>query len=67
MLDRIRNEPALLSGLVAALVALAVSFGLDLTTEQVGAIVAVVVAGAAVFTRSQVSPVQPEPSEPSVP
>ena len=57
ILDRIRREPALVSGLVSAVIALAVSFGLDWTAEQVGAVMAVVAAVLAVVTRQQVTPV----------
>lgn len=56
MIDRIRREPALVSGLVSAVIALAVSFGADLSSEQVGAVMAVVAAVLAVVTRSQVTP-----------
>ena len=57
ILDRVRREPALVSGLASAVIALAVSFGLDWTAEQVGAVMAVVAAILAVFTRQQVTPV----------
>ena len=56
IIDRVRREPALVSGLVSAVIALAVSFGLDWTAEQVGAVMAVVVAILAVVTRQQVTP-----------
>ena len=59
MLDRIRREPALVSGAVAALIALLTAFGLDLTAEQVGAVLAVVSALLAFVVRSQVTPVPP--------
>lgn len=54
--DRIRREPALVTGLVSAVVALVTSFGLHLTDEQVGAITAVTIAIMAIVTRSQVTP-----------
>lgn len=57
MLDRIRNEPALAAGVLQAVLALAVTFGLDLTVEQTGAIVAVAAAVLALVVRSKVSPV----------
>lgn len=56
ILDRIRREPALISGLVSAVIALAVSFGADLSSEQVGAVMAVVAAVLAIVVRQQVTP-----------
>lgn len=61
ILDRIRREPALVTGAVAALIALGVAFGLDLTGEQTGAIMAVVTAALAFVTRAQVTPTGYEP------
>lgn len=60
MLARIRQEPALVIGIVGALIALGVSFGLELSPEQIGSVMAVVSAGLAFVTRSQVSPVSPD-------
>lgn len=54
--DRIRREPALVTGFVAAVIALAVAFGLDLSGEQTGAIMAVTTAVLAFITRAQVTP-----------
>lgn len=51
-----RREPAVIVGVVQAIIALAVSFGFDLSTEQVGAILAVTAAVLALVTRSQVTP-----------
>jgi hypothetical protein len=53
---------------VQAVVALALAFGLDLSTEQVGAILAVSAAALGLVTRSQVTPTascapQPEPAD----
>jgi hypothetical protein len=48
------KEPAVLVGLVQAVLALAVSFGLDLTPEQVGAIMAVTSALLALLVRQAV-------------
>ena len=57
MLERIKNEPALVVGVVTAVCNLVVGFGLvDLTTEQIGLINAVVVALLAFVTRSYVVP-----------
>ncbi len=53
----LKNEPALMLAFVEAALALAVSFGLDLTVEQVGAVRAVVAAATALLLRRQVSPV----------
>lgn len=59
--QRIRKEPAIITGLATALISLGVAFGLDLTEEQIGAIMAVVVIVAALVTRTQVTPVDPPP------
>ena len=50
------REPALIVAAIGALIDLAVSFGLNLSTEQVGAIMAAVSAVLGVVTRSKVSP-----------
>lgn len=49
-------EPVLVLGAVQAILALAVAFGLDLSAEQVGAIVAASAAVLSVVTRTQVTP-----------
>jgi hypothetical protein len=49
------SEPALLLGLVNSVIALGVGFGLDLTEEQTGALLAVVNAGIALATRQVVT------------
>jgi hypothetical protein len=54
---KLKNEPALIVGFVQAVLALAVSFGLGLSVDQVGAIVAVAAAATSVLLRQQVSPV----------
>lgn len=51
------REPALILGLVSALIALAIGFGLDWTAEQVGLVNAGVAAIVAVLVRSKVTPV----------
>lgn len=56
----IRREPALAAGLVQAVLALLVTFGVDLSQEQVGAILAVTAAVLALVVRAQVSPVKTE-------
>ena len=53
------SEPVLIMGAVNAVLALAVGFGLHLTSAQVGLINGAVAAVIALITRSQVSPVQP--------
>lgn len=61
-----RGEPAAIGGLVSVLIALAVSFGLHLSSGQVGAITAAVSAVVAVVVRSSVTPelVAPLPKVP---
>ncbi len=51
------REPALILTLVAAVISLAVGFGLDITGEQVSLIMSAVVAVMGVWIRSKVSPV----------
>ena len=63
IIDRVRREPALVSGIVTAVLALAVSFGLDLTEEQVGSIQAVVAAVMALVVRQQVTPTASDSSD----
>jgi uncharacterized membrane protein len=64
MLARIRTEPALVSGLIAAALALGISFGLPVSAEQLGFIMAAVTAVLAVLVRSQVTPVADPPTPP---
>lgn len=52
-----KTEPAVIVSLVAAAIALAVSFGLELSNEQTGAILAFVTIVAGLVTRSKVTPV----------
>ena len=56
MLTYIKSEPAVVIGLVQAFLALALAFGLDLSTEQIGAILAVAAAGLSLVVRSRVTP-----------
>lgn len=51
------REPAMILSAVSAVVSLAVGFGLDLTTEQMGLIVAAVSTVIGVVTRQRVTPV----------
>jgi hypothetical protein len=57
MLERINQEPALTLGVVQALIALAVGFGLPVTPEQTALIVAATAAVLSWVTRTQVTPV----------
>lgn len=51
-----KKEPAVIVSLVAALLGLAASFGLDLSQEQTAAILAVVTIVAGLVIRGQVTP-----------
>ena len=57
MLERIKNEPAMVFSLIEAGIAIAVSFGLDLTPEQTGALFAFIAILSGVAVRSKVTPV----------
>jgi hypothetical protein len=50
-----KREPALFYGLVNAVIALVVSFGLELKADQIGALLAVTSAVLALVTRRQVN------------
>lgn len=52
------RNPAMVLAFVGAVIALGVSFGLNLTAEQTGAILAVVQITLGLITRSQVTPNQ---------
>ena len=57
-----KREPALFYGLVNAVIALVVSFGLELKADQIGALLAVTSALLALVTRRQVNkPGVPQP------
>lgn len=58
MLERIKNEPVLISAFVGTLLVLLVQFGVPLSDTQADAISAAVIAGLALFARSKVSPVE---------
>ncbi len=51
-----KSEPALILGAIAAVISVAVGFGLNITPEQVGLLNAAVAAVAAVIIRQNVSP-----------
>lgn len=61
------REPALILGAIQTALALAVAFGLDLSAEQTGAILAASAAILAVITRTQVTPVAAGEQRPDVP
>lgn len=50
------REPAMVLAFVQAVIVLAVTFGLQLTTEQTGAILALTAVVLGLITRSQVTP-----------
>lgn len=56
---KVKDEPALGAAVLQAILAVAVSFGLDLSAEQVGAIVALAAAVSALLLRRRVSPTRP--------
>ena len=52
----IKEEPAVIIGAIQAAIALAVSFGLKLTTDQIGAIVAIAAVVLSIVLRQKVKP-----------
>jgi hypothetical protein len=62
-----KREPALVIGAVQAIIALAVAFGLGLSAEQTGAILAASAAILALVTRSQVRPVGKDSTDVDMP
>lgn len=56
MWKKIQEEPVLVQGLAQAALALGISFGLPLSSDQVGAILAVTAALLAFWARTQVTP-----------
>jgi len=52
---RIQTEPALVSGFIAAVLSLAAAYGVNLSGDQIGTILAIVSAGLAFLVRSQVT------------
>jgi hypothetical protein len=70
--DIIKNEPVLITGLVSAVIALGLAFGLQLDEKQIGAIMAVVAILLAIGARMFVTPdnklpVAPDPETPMFP
>ena len=58
------REPALIVALIGALIALLIAFGLHLSAEQVGAVMALVTAALGLVTRSRVTPAAVIPAAP---
>jgi hypothetical protein len=56
ILKRIKEEPAIVAGLLNAVITLALLFGLDLTQEQIAAIMGAATAVTAFVVRQQVTP-----------
>lgn len=59
LLIKAKLEPARVVATISALIALAVAFGLELSNEQIGSIMAVVVLLAGEAIRGKVSPAVP--------
>lgn len=57
MVEKIRNEPALVAGFLQALLALLLAFGVPLSDAQVGSILALSAAALAFVVRRKVTPV----------
>lgn len=53
MIERVRKEPVLVTALVQAILGLLLAFGLDLTNEQVGSIMALTAALLAFVARAK--------------
>jgi len=64
MWSRIKSEPALVAGFIQAALALVIAFGVDVSQEQVGAILAITAAALALAVRSQVTPTVSLPPAP---
>lgn len=58
MLDRIKQEPTLVTTLVGAAIVLLVQVGVPISDELANAITGLVVAALALFLRSKVTPVE---------
>lgn len=55
-LQRLKDEPVLVTSAIRAACVLGAGFGLHLTLEQIGAVVVLVEVAFALFTRNQVTP-----------
>lgn len=58
MLDRIRNEPVIVTNLTASVCVLLVAFGLNLSDVQIAAVLGVVNTALAFVARSRVTPAE---------
>lgn len=58
MIERIKNEPALFLALVGQVIAVAVGFGVELTTNQVFLLEGLVAAAVSFGIRKRVTPVR---------
>jgi hypothetical protein len=56
LLNRLRNEPALILGFTQAVLGLLLAFGVDLSSKQTAAVLAVTAAGLALAARAKVVP-----------
>lgn len=56
LLEKIRNEPVLVTGFIQAVLGLLLAFGVDLSTEQVGSVLALSAAMLAFIARGKVTP-----------
>lgn len=64
MLNRLKREPVLVTGLVRAVIVCGTAFGLHLSAEQVAGVMLLTEAVLSLVTRSQVTPV-PELDDPA--
>lgn len=67
MLKLLRAEPAAIAALISALIALGAAFGLRLSTDQIGALSALVAAVSGLTVRSVVTPNVPVATLPPAP
>lgn len=60
LIERVRNEPVLVTGFVQAVLGLLLAFGLDLSNEQTGSIMVLTAALLAFIARGKVTPTRTE-------
>ena len=58
LIERIKNEPVLLTALASAVLDLVIVFGFTISPEQKVAVIAVLTTALALFARSQVMPMR---------